>query len=716
MKLFYNPSGTVKVLPVSVLPVNAVWNGGFPYTPEGSLLVSIVSAKPTDTVSNGGFIQELWGGVCAGYDTPSIWIGGLAITSYGALCLDVDGGIVTDGPALYNSLTHTAIPTRAATGTTATFTRATAKTWPNNDGYLVTGVAGEIGFVGARRVRNLISTSSEDIPNYSNNNSTVSASAVAISRVTAVYDIYETAATGIHTRNRMFPALAGHKYVCSVRAKAGTLRRVMIRDGAVTGAASTFDLVDGAVVANEAGGVGSIASTEDAGVYLLSMTFTAPADGNYSPYIYLMRDGTAGNGSASYAGNITKYLTVGGVQVEDVTAQTTQTAGEYVSVGVTSAPYYHGSFVDGVKCFPTDISGNPIPSTTLLGYQAQGARTNLCLQSQTFNNASWVETGTVSPTQNLVGPDGGTTGWTLTDNDAGTPEGILQTYGALTAANYAQSIFIRKTSGATSFPVIRLNEPVSPSEALCTIDTNNGVATVWTAYTGSTMVTSSASCVSHNADWWRVTLVFAATTASWRVIFYPAATTNATQATGTVSAAVTGTCGIYGSQLELGSFATSYIATTTIAVARNADVLTYSSAGNIDGTKGWCYAEFDVANDSDGNQNIILGSDVAGVFPLYAQPSLGNVRTLDGTNAPIAQSAPMTGIRKGAGTWGGSTLQCAHNGVVSTTTAFDGNMNVTSVVRVGEDNAGNSHLFGTIRNVRIGQRQLSASELQAITS
>lgn len=100
MKLFYNSDGTVKVLPVSALPANTVWNGGFPYTPEGSLLVSIVSAKPTDTVSNGGFIQELWGGVCAGYDTPSIWIGGLAITSYGALCLDVDGGIVTDGPVL----------------------------------------------------------------------------------------------------------------------------------------------------------------------------------------------------------------------------------------------------------------------------------------------------------------------------------------------------------------------------------------------------------------------------------------------------------------------------------------------------------------------------------------------------------------------------------------------------------------------------------------
>ena len=53
-------------------------------------------------------------------------------------------------------LTHSAIPTRAASGTTGTFTRATTKTWPNNDGYLVTGVSGEIGFVGARRVDNLI--------------------------------------------------------------------------------------------------------------------------------------------------------------------------------------------------------------------------------------------------------------------------------------------------------------------------------------------------------------------------------------------------------------------------------------------------------------------------------------------------------------------------------------------------------------------------------
>jgi hypothetical protein len=274
-----------------------------------------------------------------------------------------------DGAPFYLELTHTAVPARG-TGSPS-FTRASTATFTDNEGILRTAIAGEARFVGARRVRNLIVTSSEDIPNYSSNNTTVAASSVEISRVTSVYDIYETAATGIHTRNRLFPALAGHKYACSVRAKAGTLRRVMIRDGAVTGSASTFDLVSGTVVADAAGGVGTIQTTENSGVYLLTMTFTAPSDGNYSPYIYLMRDGTAGNDSASYAGDISKYLTAGGVQIEDVTGQADQTASEYVSVGVLSDPW-HGAGVDGIEFFNTDRDGAVIPAATNLGVSGRG--------------------------------------------------------------------------------------------------------------------------------------------------------------------------------------------------------------------------------------------------------------------------------------------------------------------------------------------------------
>ena len=41
----------------------------------------------------------------------------------------------------------------------------------------------------------------------------------------------------------------------------------------------------------------------------------------------------------------------GGAQWEDVSGQSNQTPGEYVSTNVLSAPF-HGSWCDGVKCFP----------------------------------------------------------------------------------------------------------------------------------------------------------------------------------------------------------------------------------------------------------------------------------------------------------------------------------------------------------------------------
>lgn len=61
-------------------------------------------------------------------------------------------------------------------------------------------------------------------------------------------------------------------------------------------------------------------------------------------------------------------------QAEDVTGQSNQNPSEYVSVGVLSSPF-HGAYVDGVKYFNTDISGNPIPTATLKGEVIEAAAT-----------------------------------------------------------------------------------------------------------------------------------------------------------------------------------------------------------------------------------------------------------------------------------------------------------------------------------------------------
>ncbi len=44
------------------------------------------------------------------------------------------------------------------------------------------------------------------------------------------------------------------------------------------------------------------------------------------------------------------------MQVEDVTGQSIQTVGDYVSTSVLTTAPFHGSNVDGVKCFNTTLS------------------------------------------------------------------------------------------------------------------------------------------------------------------------------------------------------------------------------------------------------------------------------------------------------------------------------------------------------------------------
>ena len=268
------------------------------------------------------------------------------------------------------------------------------------------------------------------------------------------------------------------------------------------------------------------------------------------------------------------------LQVCDITGETDQTTiRPYVSVGVLSAPAYNGSCVPGVQCFPTDRSGNSISRTgsyPLVGYVPWELRQSIIIQSSTFD-VTWADTsGACSATKNLVGPDRVTNSGTTLNNSGGALGGKTQNV-TLTAASWTYSAYFYKTVGAQpSYPV--MFPQVGAVGAACTVDTSNGIATVFTSYPGFTIQPSSAICVSHNSLWWRVSLTFTATAAVWAASIYSAATSNATQSSGAITGVVNKTCGIYGAQVELGAFSTPYIPTTTIAVTRNADILSYTGA------------------------------------------------------------------------------------------------------------------------------------------
>lgn len=354
----------------------------------------------------------------------------------------------------------------------------------------------------------------------------------------------------------------------------------------------------------------------------------------------------------------------------------------------------------------------------LLGILCEAAATNLCLQSNAFTT-TWTDIGSPTVTQNVVGPDGATSAWTFTDDNAAVNECKVQDV-TLTAATWTSSVFVGKTVGVqSSYPILYSFSTVSSRIAICTVDTSNGVATAWTAYTGLTIAAGLvARCMSFNDDFWRVELTYTGTATAWQHALIPAGTANATQSTGTPAVATVGSAVFYGAQVELGSAATSYIPTTTAAVTRNADVLTYPSAGNISKALGWFSCEASSGVTGASAQSDLLTD--SSTFALYVRNDVGGklrfYNGIDDVNISAASSLSLPySSKKIAATWNNPvTASGSVDGAAAVTTALTGaGPAIGANLRIGGGIG--TPLGGTIRNVRIGQRQLSSSELQSIT-
>lgn len=151
--------------------------------------------------------------------------------------------------------------------------------------------------------------------------------------------------------------------------------------------------------------------------------------------------------------------------------------------------------------------------------------------------------------------------------------------------------------------------------------------------------------------------------------------------------------------------------------ARNADVLTFASSGNIADAAGSIYAEV-----SSGLANLITGT-VAGFnspYPLGLQGQIGGTfksEFFDSTNDIFsAQGGATATISKVASSWSAANSASAVflDGTTATG-AYDGAM-VSAVLSIGCLNAASQNLNGTMRNLRIYRSQLSSAQLRVMTT
>jgi hypothetical protein len=174
-------------------------------------------------------------------------------------------------------------------------------------------------------------------------------------------------------------------------------------------------------------------------------------------------------------------------------------------------------------------------------------------------------------------------------------------------------------------------------------------------------------------------------------------------------------------QNEAGAVATSPIVTTTATITRNADSLSYQTAGNIDAALGTLFCEYSVYEETMAAPRAVIGlsttAATANALLLHATGvATSSLSSGDGTTifAKTGLGSAVNTKRKAAVSWGTGRSLTA-KGLAPQAGAFSGTLPSTAIAPGAYTN-GTFPLNGYIGLVAIYNYQMTDAELQALTA
>jgi hypothetical protein len=269
-----------------------------------------------------------------------------------------------------------------------------------------------------------------------------------------------------------------------------------------------------------------------------------------------------------------------GMQYEDVSGIATPTASTYIPTtsGIISS----------------------LTGTSTKGLLVEAAATNLCLQSEDFGT-TWGSTQSTVTTNDSVAPDGSTTADDVIHTGAGGT--ITQAVTVTADTVYTASVFVKQgATGSHDWMEVIYRDNVAANGIQCWFDISTG--TKGTAQTFGTGTTLTASGIEdYGNGWYRcwVSGQLASGITAGRIEF----TNTTTDATNTREQ--TNSLRYWGAQLEAGAFPTSYIATTTASVTRNAEQIRTTDVSWHNRTAGTWYTQASSNMGNLGTFAIFLG-------------------------------------------------------------------------------------------------------------
>jgi len=353
------------------------------------------------------------------------------------------------------------------------------------------------------------------------------------------------------------------------------------------------------------------------------------------------------------------------------------------------------------------------------GFLVEEQRSNLCLRSSDFGT-TWSKSLTTVTTNSTVSPDGTTNADSIFEQANTGEHFVRQTFTGLTANTvYTVSVFV-KDLGGRNFLIRVLDTDNTGNGYSMNVSPSLGTVITAASSIGSGTV-SSGSISSVGNGWYRVTLSgnAGATCTKYILDLFSISVTDGINFAGDITKGII----LWGAQLELGAFPTSYIPTVAAAATRARDIATITdlSTINFNASEGSMVVEFVcppfvsgffptavALNDNTFNNRMVL-------FINGASGVLGFGITYGGVGQASLSSISLTegAVYKAAFGWANNSFRIAVNGT-GYTEDTSGSVPAVSQMQFGRQITG-SYLNSEISKATYYPRQLSQAQLNYLS-
>lgn len=350
-------------------------------------------------------------------------------------------------------------------------------------------------------------------------------------------------------------------------------------------------------------------------------------------------------------------------------------------------------------------------SGTNNGLIVEEARTNICLQSETFGNASWVKFQSTATEDQQIAPDGSLTADLIKD-DGLTGNGLVYVSQAITTATstaYTLSGFFK----ADQLSWVALD--ISNMGALSItqyFDLANGVVGTPSANVDDSGIEDWGN------GWYRCWMSFTSDAAdpSADIIVFVA------DADGDVFVDRDTTSSIFawGAQLEVGAFPSSYIRTTTTSVPRNRDEISTSDVSWFTASQGSWYGAGYAFVQVTGLANILACATGTTARHQLQKPGLScrwrPVTATDSVILDVANTFTPGVLGRAAACYADDDYECYGNGTRSGTGDQTGLVPVAADnLKIGANSSFNDVWNGVVSEIAYYNERLSNEDLATLS-